>query len=581
MDNILGIRTERVDDFVLLLEMMKHMNLPGILDRYLPEHWLQQGLSWGWTATIWLAHIISQGDHRKLTVRDWVGQAHATLERVTGLSIRDTDFSDDRLTIVLRHLSKPESWQAIEQDLGQNLVQVYQLEGDIIRVDATTVSGYHAGGEESLMQFGKSKDNPALKQVKVMLGTLDPLGLPLAADVVSGEKADDPLYMPIIDRLIECLQQTGLLFVGDSKMSALAIRGHLQAESQYYLMPLALVGETGQHMPDWIRAGLDSASPMTLVYGPDDQTVIAEGYEFVRHCASEINEQTLEWDERVLVVQSMAHAATLKQGLQQRLEKAQTELLALTPSRRRGKRQIADEETLIMAAEAILTKYDVAGLLHYSFERQVEQQTKFVAQGRPTVDSPTRLVERVRYQITTVTRQEQAIAAHELTLGWRAYATNTPHERLSLPMAVLTYRQEYRVERGFGRLKGAPLSISPLFVKRDDQITGLTHLLMLAVRLLTLIEFVVRRALQSTQTALTGLHPENPLKATTRPTTERLLKAFDNMTLTIIQFPDRSVRHLTPLTALQERILWLLNLSPDIYLSLAWEIPIMGHPLRE
>ncbi len=58
MENKLEIRTERVDDFVLLLEMMKQMDLPGILDRHLPGHWHQQGLSWGWTATIWLAHII-------------------------------------------------------------------------------------------------------------------------------------------------------------------------------------------------------------------------------------------------------------------------------------------------------------------------------------------------------------------------------------------------------------------------------------------------------------------------------------------------------------------------------------------
>ncbi|MDX2097737.1 MAG: hypothetical protein SFW36_08160, partial [Leptolyngbyaceae cyanobacterium bins.59] len=52
----------------------------------------------------------------------------------------------------------------------------------------------------------------------------------------------------------------------------------------------------------------------------------------------------------------------------------------------------------------------------------------------------------------------------------------------------------------FHRLKGAPLSISPLFVQRDDQVKGLFHLLSLALRLMTLIEFVVRRQLQSEQT---------------------------------------------------------------------------------
>src|SRR5207253_8494005 len=137
----LHITTERIDDFVLLLAMMQQMDLPGILDRQIPRHWLQQGLSWGWTASIWLAHIVSQGDHRKLTVHDWVRQAHSTLEQVTGLDIRETDFTDDRLTIVLRQLAEEQRWQGIERALGEHLVRVYELEEQPIRVDATTVSG--------------------------------------------------------------------------------------------------------------------------------------------------------------------------------------------------------------------------------------------------------------------------------------------------------------------------------------------------------------------------------------------------------------------------------------------------------
>jgi transposase len=110
---------------------------------------------------------------------------------------------------------------------------------------------------------------------------------------------------------------------------------------------------------------------------------------------------------------------------------------------------------------------------------------------------------------------------------------------------------------------------SPLFVKRDDQVVGLIHLLTLAIRVLTLIDFVVRRALQRAPTGLVGLHKENPKKATTTPTIERLLQAFSNSTLLIVQLPERVVRQVTPLTALHVRILELSNVSPDIYRSLA------------
>ena len=50
-----------------------------------------------------------------------------------------------------------------------------------------------------------------------MMGSLDPLGMPLATDVLSGERADDGLYLPIIKRIRTGLKTPGLLFVGDCK----------------------------------------------------------------------------------------------------------------------------------------------------------------------------------------------------------------------------------------------------------------------------------------------------------------------------------------------------------------------------
>jgi transposase len=555
---------------------MMRLGLPAILDRHIPRHWLQEGLSWGWVATIWLAHIVSQGDHRKLTVRDWVRQAHTTLEATTGLSMRDTDFTDDRLTIVLRELSKPEYWHAIERELGQNTVRVYDLSAERVRVDATTISGYHEGSDDGLFQFGKSKDNPDLRQVKLMAASLDPLGLPMATDVVSGEKADDGLYVPIIDRLALTLNKMGLLFVGDCKMSAWATRLHIRAMGNHYLMPLSLVGEAGQDMPVWIQEAVDGKHVLSPIHTPGasvDEQPLAEGYERIRMHTAQVDGQTLTWTERVLVVRSQVYAEIMTRGLERRLANATAKINALTPARARGKRQIEDEEALVVAAHAILQSHRVEGLLSYAFERQVEQQVKYIGRGRGADDRPQQVVERVRYQITAVRRDEAAIAALQQTFGWRAYVTDLPTEQLSLDEAVLTYREEWQIERGFHRLKDAPLSIAPLFVKRDDQVVGLVHLLSIAVRLLTLIEFVVRRALKREQAQLVGLHAENPKKGTDKPTTERLLKAFSGINLTIIHFPDRVVHHVTPLSPLQERILTLLGLPPDIYRALAHNSP--------
>ena len=569
MEAELEITTERIDDFVVLLHLMRQMELPAILDQHIPRHHLQQGLSWGWTSCIWLAHILSQGDHRKLTVRDWVRQAHSTLEQITGLDIREMDFTDDRLTIVLRYLSDENRWQQIEQELGQHLIRVYDLQEEPIRVDATTVSGYREGGDGSLWQFGHSKDDPTLKQIKVMMATLDPLGLPIATDVVSGQRADDPLYVPIIERVLKCLGRKGLLFVGDCKMSALSTRAYLQTQEQYYLSPLSQVGETAKLLPDWIKEGLAQEKLLTQVSCQEKKTLIAQGYELSRKCVS----GELDWDERVLVVKSNAYADREEHLLQERLLKAETALLALTPKPGPGKRQIKEQATLISRVEAVLSKYRVSGLLTYRYERQVEQEIKFVGRGRAGAKRQSEVIEHVRYQITAVERNQEAITQQISMLGWRAYVTNAPKLRLSLSDAVLEYREEYHVERGFGRFKGAPLSIAPMFVKRDDQVAGLTHLLSIAVRLLTLIEFVVRRQLSKPSETLTGLYKDSPRKATVTPTAERLLHAFVPITLTQVHFPDKIVCHVTPLNALQQRILALLGFPADLYSSLARSIP--------
>ena len=112
---------------------------------------------------------------------------------------------------------------------------------------------------------------------------------------------------------------------------------------------------------------------------------------------------------------------------------------------------------------------------------------------------------------------------------------------------------------------GVPLSLSPLFVQREDQVQGLVHLLSLALRLLTLIEFVVRRHLKEEGEVLTGLYEGNPKKSTQRPTSEKLLGAFKNLTLTWFESEGQWFGNVPELNGLQRKILGCLGLSPEIY----------------
>jgi len=575
----LVIITERVDDVALLIGQMVKMGLPEVLDRHIPRHWTQRGLSWGWTAVIWLAYIVTEGDHRKVSVETYLKGMHHTLSCLTAQVIEPLDFSDDRLSHLLQHLSKPAYWYAIERDLNERSIEIYDLSQDVIRCDATTVSGDHEVTEEGLVQFGYSKDDPARPQIKVMLGSLDPLGMPLATDVVSGDRADDGLYIPLMERIRTGLKPTGLLFVGDCKMSALDTRAYLARHQDFYLSPLPLTGTTAETMAAWISEGVTQSEMGALeqiwrINDRGQEVLVAEGYECERTCCAPVGEA--EWRERVLVVRSPMHAHQQAAGLETRLRHAEAKLAALTPPRGRGKRQITDEATLVEAMTRVLTEHRVEELLSVTWEKQVEQKTQYVGRGRGSVSREKRVMQKTRYHITHIARREDKIAALSQRLGWKAFVTNAGHKRLPLQDAVLCYRNEYRVERIFNRLKSR-VHIAPLFVKLNDQIEGLTYLLTLGVRVLTVMEFVLRRSLQTDQTTLPGLHPENKTRLTDKPTAERILTAFADVSLTIIKNAagEEILSRLTSLSGLQEDILQRLGLGASLYGQL--EIQEMGN----
>jgi len=564
------IRTERVDDVPLLLHQQQKMGIPDVLNKVIRPHGNREGLSVGWLATAWLSYILSEADHRMSEVESWAAQQRHTLQALVPEPVGVKDFTDDRLADVLRYLSDDEAREEVETRLGQRLIRVYDLPQAPIRLDSTSVAVHHDTEGNTLFRHGYSKDHrPDLAQFKVMLGALDPLGMPVATLVVAGNEADDGLYVPAIERVRPVVGQGGRLYIGDSKMGALATRAFIHAGGDYYLVPLAQTGEVPALLTQLLERVWAKEQSLQLIWAPEDadthgqRKLLALGFETTRRQEAEVNGQTAVWEERLLMVYSPTLAMRARRSLQKRLRRAEAALKALTPPRGRGRRQWEDRQALEAAAQAILKKQRVEGLLEVTYEREVERR-----HIRKYGSRPARVEERVRY-VVHVRRNEAAIREARRRLGWRLYVTDAPVETLSLSQAVWAYRGAPRIERNFTRLKGRPLGIRPLYVQREDHAKGMVRLLSLALRVLTLVEYVVRQALQVAGETLKGLYAGNPQRKTARPTTERLLKAFRGITLSIVHLSDRTICHVTPLSDLQRRILELLELPVSIYEDLA------------
>jgi transposase len=560
---------ERVDDIPVLWATLERLRLAQILDRHFPSgHRWKGELTFGEVACVWLTFIASQGDHRLNQLQPWAQANRHTLQACLGKNVRPLDFQDDRLADLLDRLAQDQSWQACEADINQHIVRVYNLRTDLFRVDTTTANSYVATlAELGLFQFGHSKDRDDQPQIKIPMATLDPLGLPVTTCVVPGNCADDPLYVPEYQKVQRAFGTGGKTYVTDCKGAALTARAYLQSTGDYYLCPLPESQLSAATRRELLQPVWQGQQPLQRVYRPEAagqaEELVAEGFCYDVPLQAEVTGRPVQWTERRWLVRSLAFAAGQQQQLDRRLQKATEQLSQLT-QRKQGKKRLTTQE-VTAAAEAIVTKQRVEGLLHWEV-KTISHRRSIRGYG----ERPARRVQEQEQQVV-VSRCEEAIRQAKQQMGWRVYAEN--HLELNLAAVVWGYRGQHRLEDNWSRLKGQPLGLTPLYLQYESRILGLVLLLSLALRLLSVLEWTVRQKLQERGQKLKGLYPGQPGRQTHSPSAELLLAAFKGISLALIEVAEQQVAQVTALNEVQQQVLELWGLSPDLYHRLALHFP--------
>jgi len=331
------------------------------------------------------------------------------------------------------------------------------------------------------------------------------------------------------------------------------------------LTVLPNTGETQEQKAEWIAAAVEATA---------DKPEMSH-YEFDRENKAEIEVdgqwREVNWTERVQLIYSETLAAQQQKPLEKRLSTAEEKLRKLTPEAGRGKRCFLDEAQLKEAEQGVIEQHDVAGMLRVTHRIEERQDTHYVGRGRGGANRPTVTETRRRYYVADVQREEEILTQAKDQLGWRVQVTNAPVTIMSLSESVARYREGWRGERHYHLLKDGPLGLSPLYVWKDDQILGLTNLLTLGVRVLTVIEAQLQRELKARREVIQGLYAGLPKQATEHPTALAILKAIARMdiTLSCLSVDGNVSKHRTPLPALLETILSCLRLPTALYTSLA------------
>jgi transposase len=354
----------------------------------------------------------------------------------------------------------------------------------------------------------------------------------------------------------------------DCKGASLATRTHLADTQDFYLCPLSETQLSVKKRNALLQRVWEGRQPLERVYRPageaeGGQELVAEGFHLDVQLQAEVDGKLVVWTERRWLVRSVAYTEGQHKQLERRLQTAVEQLAALN-ERKQGKKRLTAGQ-LQEAAAPIVKKHRVQGMLNVEV-RTTTHKKKVRAYG----DCPER-VEKQREHRVEVSRCDKEIEQAKRGMGWRVYATN--QLLMSLMAVVWGYRGQNRLEDNWSRLKGQPLGLTPMFLQYESRIEGLVLLLSVALRLLTLVEWTVRKKLQENKETLKGLYPGQRGRQAKNPSAELLLRAFEGISLVIVEAAGQQTVHVLTLTPLQQKLLDLWDLPPDLYQRLTLHLP--------
>jgi transposase len=449
-------------------------------------------------------------------VQEWLAQSG--LE--DALDVQAGQAHDTRLGEALDAVY--EQHQAIWQEVALAAVRRYHLPLDWLHYDITSTYFEGAYSESELIRFGYSRDQrPDSKQLNVGLTTLRH-GLPLAFQVLVGNTADQSTPRQNLEAVRKLLDETrspGPTIVHDRGMASAETLIWYERRKQRFISPVTA--------DSVLQAVLDEVPTAELMAQPLDYQPQRADREAEPGYYGAWREHTLTHEGqsahlRLLVVHSVGKArmdAEKRQTLLDRLLRRLAEIQAQL-NQRKYKRRAYTLEQLHLAqrgnATAQLVDIDVQG-------------------------EDGALVLRYAVNAAKLAQAEQRDGRYPiLTNCWD----------LSASEVLQHLKEQDQIEKRFWVLKG-PLQIHPLWLHKDQRLVSLVLVLMIALLVYCLLEYLVRQA----QRHLTG---------------RALLEAFAGYTIVLLRFADGSQLWTFPeLTALQADLLTVLDLpSPQVSLGL-------------
>jgi transposase len=556
----LGLASQVLGGLPIINAVTDRLGLPGLLAAALPDGDARVKVSAAAAIRLIVTNLVL-GREPLYGLGEWAARYNPAL---LGLSTSEVSaLNDDRVGRALEALFDADR-ASLLTTVVLRAISEFSIDADQLHNDSTSISvhgvyseavGTIRGGQPTpMITWGHSKDHrPDLKQLVWILTVSADGAVPLAYRLADGNTSDDPTHVPTWDGLVGLLGRPDFLYVADSKLCSRAAMTHIDSRGGRFVtvMPRTRAedGAFRQHLqthpPLWTEAfrrpGKRLGDPDEIYSTTPAPLPSAEGY-------------------RIVWVHSTAKASRDAQTRASRIDAGVTAVEALDAklagSRSRFKTRIAVEQ----AATEALTNAGADQWVTVTVSETTSKTYKQARAGRPGPNTNYREINSTRFTISHDIRLEQ-IRYDAASDGCFPLISND--RELSDADVLGAYRYQPNLERRHHLLKSVQ-DAAPVLLHNPARIEALFCCQFLALLISALIEREVRTGMQHADLTKIRLYPE--FRNCTSPSTERILEIFSTLARHQLHHDGALVKTFHPeLTAQQQQILDLMNLSPSVY----------------
>jgi transposase len=551
--------TEQLGVLPIIAEYLNKINFTENIDAIVePLQTNHRRFSHGKTCFVLILYLITR-PHVMYKVEEWV--SNTSYLKLLFPDIQPEFFNDDRIADTLKALTKA-SIRNIFTMQSLNVIEAFNLPVDQVHCDFTSFSvhGSYEGfdDEENItITYGYCKGNGlGKKQFMQEVAVTKDGGIPICTQTLDGNTADVTRYIPVWKELKANMGTSNFMIVGDCKLSSSDNLLQIIKGSGYFLAPLAMNASVKEELKEYVIEQQVIPSPLyeKTTHG------VKQMYSGFEVPSSLTDMETLkEYKYRRIYIHSPELENLRIKSLHDHINAACEDLSALKD--KANTKYYGSREKIYAKAEKILAKYDVKEFITYSITEHKITREKKIGKGKP---GPNSVYEKITETILIFeyTVLDEYISAYYKYCGYFVLATNKPVNQLSMLGALQAYKQEWKVEKIWERLKG-PLQVLPIRLKLPKHIQAMMFLILTCAQVFTLIDREAKKTLAVNNEKLEGMFP-NKIK-TASPKTEQIIDKFSNVSLVYMVQSEQVTVFAPILNDLQLKLLKIIGVRSNYY----------------